>query len=45
MLDIKYIRDNADKVQKAADDKFLDINIEELLKVDKERVALMQKIE
>ncbi len=45
MLDIKYIRDNADKVQKAADDKFLDVNVEELLSVDKERVALMQEIE
>lgn len=45
MLDIKYIRENADKVQKATDDKFLDFNVEELLNVDKERVALMQEIE
>ncbi len=45
MLDIKYIRENVDKVQKAADDKFLDFDVQELLTVDKERVALMQEIE
>ena len=45
MLEIKYIRENADKVQKAADDKFLDFDVQELLEVDRERVELMQKIE
>ena len=45
MLDIKYIRENAEKVQKAADDKFLKIDIQELLDVDKKRVALMQEVE
>lgn len=45
MLDIKYIRDNADAVQKAADDKYLKFDVEELLVVDKERGTLMQEIE
>lgn len=45
MLDIKYIRDNADAVQKAAQEKNLKISIADLLAVDRERVALMQEIE
>ncbi len=45
MLDIKYIRDNADVVQKAAQEKNLKISIADLLAVDKERVVLMQEIE
>lgn len=45
MLDIKYIRDNADKVQKAAQEKNIKISIEELLMIDRERVVLMQEIE
>lgn len=45
MLDIKYIRENAEKVQKAANDKLLKINIQELLDVDKKRVKLMQEVE
>lgn len=45
MLDIKYIRENADKIQKAADEKQLKFDVQELLSVDKERVALMQEIE
>ncbi len=45
MLDIKYIRENAEKVQKAADDKFLKINIQDLLDVDKKRIKLMQEVE
>ncbi|MFA5986018.1 MAG: serine--tRNA ligase [Parcubacteria group bacterium] len=45
MLDIKYIRDNAEAVQKAAQEKNLTISIKGLLAVDKERSALMQEIE
>lgn len=45
MLDIKFIRENADAVQKAAQEKNLKISIADLLAVDKERIALMQEIE
>jgi seryl-tRNA synthetase len=45
MLDIKYIRENADKIQKAANEKQLKFNVQDLLAVDTERVALMQQIE
>jgi seryl-tRNA synthetase len=45
MLDIKFIRENAEAVQKAAQEKNLTISIEGLLAVDKERSALMQEIE
>lgn len=45
MLDIKFIRENAEAVQKAAEDKNIKIDIQALLQVDKERVDLMQKIE
>jgi seryl-tRNA synthetase len=45
MLDIKFIRDNADAVQKAAEEKQLKFDVQELLSVDKERIALMQEIE
>ena len=45
MLDIKYIRENADKVQKAADEKQMTFDVQDLLDVDKERVTLMQEIE
>ncbi len=45
MLDIKYIRENADAVQQAAKDKNIDIDISALLSVDKERVRLMQEVE
>lgn len=45
MLDIKFIRENADAIQKAAQDKNIDIDMQELLKIDKERVAMMQEME
>ena len=45
MLDIKYIRENPTLIQKAADDKGVDFNVEELLNVDRDRVKLMQEIE
>ena len=45
MLDIKYIRENAEKVQKAADEKKLNFVVADLLAVDAERLAVMQEIE
>ncbi len=45
MLDIKYIRDNAQKIQEAANLKNITIDVEELLAVDKERVGLLQEVE
>ncbi len=45
MLDIKYIREHAEEVQQAADDKHIDLNVQELLTVDKERVERIQEIE
>jgi len=45
MLDIKYIRENAEKVQKAAKNKNIDIDIDELLLIDISRRGMLQKIE
>lgn len=45
MLDIKFIRENADLIQKAAENKNIKIDIQELLNVDKKRVELMQELE
>lgn len=45
MLDIKYIRENADAVQKMATDKGYDVSIAELLEVDKKRRALLSEID
>lgn len=45
MLDIKFIRENADAIQEAAENKNIKINVRELLKIDKDRVAIMQEME
>lgn len=47
MLDIKYIRKNKEKVIKAIKDKQLagTVDIEKLLQIDREYVALLQKVE
>lgn len=45
MLDIKFIRANADKVKKAAGDKRIDVNIDELLDIDVKRRELMSEVE
>ncbi len=45
MLDIKYIRENADKIQEAAENKNIELDVGELLEIDKQRVALMREIE
>ena len=43
MLDIRYIRENADAVQKNAKDKGYDVDVAELLKLDSKRRALQQQ--
>lgn len=45
MLDIKFIRENKDLIIEAGRKKRLDFKVEELLKVDDERVALIKKID
>jgi seryl-tRNA synthetase len=45
MLDIQYIREHAEEVKKAAVNKNIDVDINKLLEVDKERVKLLQEIE
>lgn len=45
MLDIRYIRENPDKVQQAAKDKGYDVSISQLLEVDEERRELQQQVE
>lgn len=43
MLDIRYIRENADAVQKNTKDKGYDIDISKLLKIDSERRKLLNQ--
>lgn len=45
MLDIKYIRDNADKVKENCKNRLCDVDIDKLLELDEKRRELMQKIE
>jgi len=45
MLDIKYIRENQEKLKKAVKDKGLSLDVDQLLRVDKKRVELLQSIE
>lgn len=45
MLDIKFIRENKDKVEKAVKDKQVDVNIDELLAVDIKRREKIAEIE
>ena len=45
MLDIRYIRENPEKVQQAAKDKGYDVSITELLKLDDERRNLQQQVD
>ncbi|MBD3238537.1 MAG: serine--tRNA ligase [Candidatus Moranbacteria bacterium] len=44
MLDIKYIRDNAQAIQKAARQKKIDLDVNQLLKIDKKRRELQTQI-
>lgn len=45
MLDIKFIRDNADKVKKAITDKRVDLNLDDLLDLDSQRRDKMTELE
>lgn len=45
MLDIKFIRDNADAVQQNARNKKYDVNIKDLLVLDDERRRLQQRVD
>ncbi|MDD4062709.1 MAG: serine--tRNA ligase [Candidatus Pacebacteria bacterium] len=45
MLDIKFIKENADQIKKAARDKKIDIDIDRLLSVNEERVRLITEIQ
>ena len=45
MLDIRYIRENPEKVQKNAQDKGYDVSILELLALDDERRSLQQQVD
>lgn len=45
MLDIRYIRDNADRLQRTAEGKGIELSIPRLLELDERRRGLMQEIE
>lgn len=45
MLDIQFIRQNPDEVAQAAKDKGVEVNIEELLKIDESRRAVIAQAE
>ncbi len=45
MLDIKFIRENAELIKLAANKKHVSFNVDELIEVDKKRVDLLQKVE
>ncbi|MEO5690681.1 MAG: serine--tRNA ligase [Candidatus Saccharimonadales bacterium] len=45
MLDIRYIRENADRVQKSAQDKGYAVDVAQLLKLDEDRRELLQQVD
>lgn len=45
MLDIRFIRENADLVQQSADAKRYHVNVADVLKVDKEKRELQQQVD
>lgn len=45
MLDIKFIRENKEALQQAIKNKKIDLDLDQLLFLDEERISLMQKIE
>lgn len=45
MLDIKYIRDNAEALKKAITDKRVDLDLDALLELDEQRRTLLQETE
>lgn len=45
MIDLKFLRDNPEKVREGAKQKGVHVDVEKILKLDEERRALLQKIE
>lgn len=45
MLDIKFIRENVEQIKEAIKSKGMDLNLDKLLKLDRERVELQKKVE
>lgn len=45
MLDIRYIRENQQKVQKAADDKGYAVSIDDLIEIDDRRREMQQQVD
>lgn len=45
MLDIKFIRENAEKVQKSSKDKGIDIDVQEILRLDEEYRTLFSQVQ
>jgi len=45
MLDIKFIRDNQDAVKKAIKDKYINLNLDELLDLDAQRKDFLTELE
>lgn len=45
MLDLRFIREQSDRVKKGAADKGYSVDIDRLLKVDEERREILQKVE
>jgi seryl-tRNA synthetase len=45
MLDIKFIRENADKIKEAIKNKNINLDLDELLVVDEKRVRALQAVE
>ncbi len=45
MLDIKFIRENAEAIAKAAKNKNIDLDLDRLLEIDQERRALMTELD
>ncbi len=45
MLDIKFIRENSEAIKEVAKNKNIDLDIDQLLKLDKERLLQLQYIE
>lgn len=45
MLDIKFIKENANQIKKAAQDKKIDVDIDRLLTINEERVKLITEIQ
>jgi len=45
MLDIKFIKENPDKIKQGCKKKQVDVDIDLLLDLDKKRIEILQKVE